>query len=100
MKYVLIVSTRARRDISNVYKHIRDVYKQPLTAIRYQVGIINKINRLPIYGASIAPSQSTWLRFHFGITIRHIRYKNMAILFNIHNHCICIKRVIPAKLIR
>jgi hypothetical protein len=100
MKYTLIVSPRAWDDISNVYKHIRDVYKQPLTANRYQAGIINKINRLPIYGAFIAPSQSAWLQFHFGTAIRLIRYKHMAILFSVDSHCIYIQRVIVAKLIR
>jgi hypothetical protein len=100
MKYTLIVSPRAWHDITNVYNHIHDIYKQPLSANRYRVGIINKINRLPFYGASIAPSQNAWLQFHFGATIRQIKYKRMAILFNVHGHTIYIKRVIAAKLIR
>jgi plasmid stabilization system protein ParE len=99
-KYTLVVTTRARRDITDVYNHIHDVYKQSLTANRYLTGIINKINRLPIYGAPIAPSQNAWLQFHFGTTIRHIRYKRMTILFTVHGHCIFIKRVIAAKFIR
>jgi hypothetical protein len=100
MKYALIVSSPARRDISNMYNYIRDVYKQPITADRYRAGIINKINRLPFYGASIAPSQSAWLQFHFGVSVRHVRYKHMAILFTVRHRCIYIKRVIAAKLIR
>jgi hypothetical protein len=99
-KYTLVVTTRAWRDITDVYNHIRNVYKQSLTANRYRSGIIDKIDRLPIYGASIAPSQNAWLQFHFGATIRHVRYKHMAILFTIHGHYILIKRIIAAKLIR
>jgi hypothetical protein len=99
-KYTLVVTTRAWRDITDVYSHIRDVYKQPLTANRYQTGIINKINRLPLYGASIAPCRNVWLQLHFGTTIRYIRYKHMAILFTVYKRYIYIKRVIAAKLIR
>jgi hypothetical protein len=98
--YTLVVTTRAWRDITDVSNHIRNVYKQPLTANRYQAGIINKINRLPLYGAFIAPSRNVWLQLHFGTNIRYIRYKHMAILFTVHSHYIFIKRVIAAKLIR
>ena len=87
-------------DINQLVSYIRNDLGMPLTAVRYRAGILHKIDRLCIYGASIAPSQSAWLQLHFGTTIRHIRYKQMAILFTVHGHRILIKRVIPAKLIR
>jgi plasmid stabilization system protein ParE len=99
-KYTLVVTTRAWRDITDVYNHIHDIYKQPLTADRYQAGIIDKIDRLSLYAGSIAPSRYDYIQARYGPKARHITYKKMTIIYTIIDDTVLIKRVISGNLIR
>lgn len=99
-RYLIRLDPQVNVDIRDVFNKIAYGFKQPLTARRYRVGLLNTIRRLSFYGASIAPSQYRHIQSRYGPKARHITYKKMTIIYTITDDTVLIKRVMPGKLIR
>lgn len=91
------VSDPALEDADKVYDYICNQLYAPLTAARYYQGLINKIHSLERGADSIAVDLI--LSSLFGIPIRRINYKKLAILYSINDDTVIIERVIPQKMV-
>ena len=91
------VSDSALEDADKVYDYICNQLCAPQTAARYYQGLINKMRSLERGADSIAVD--LLLSSLFGITIRRINYKKLAILYSISDDIVIIERVIPQKMV-
>ncbi len=96
--YQIRYSDSALEDIKELRFVIRDTYKAPSTAVSYLQGLYNKIADLKIHAESL-PIQSSPFFSRYGINVRRINYKKMAIIYTVHDDIIYIQRIIPASLI-
>jgi len=96
--YRLKLSDEAVKDIDEYIDHIRYTYDAPLAAIRHYAGlteVINSLRRFP-YRHSIQTGASF---FRYGVNVRRINYKKMAIIYTVSGDTVYIHRVIPSSLI-
>ncbi len=98
MKYQLRYSETALEDIMELRFVIRDIYKAPNTAILYLQGLYDEISRLKTL-AEYPPVQTSPFFQRYGVNVRRINYKKMAVIYTVHGNTVYIHRVIPANLI-
>jgi len=98
-KYVVRITATALQDIENVHDYIAYELFEPITADKYIRGIYDAIKHLSFYGASIAVSESNFLLSKYGLAVRNVNYKKMAIIYTVENNEIIIQRIMPAALI-
>jgi len=98
--YRVVISPEAESDINDVYDYIAFEVMAPETAVRYYMGIYDTIEKLPLVGAMLAVSQQPYLRRLYGVDVRTIRFKKMAIIYNIIGNVVYIRRVMAGSLIR
>ncbi len=98
-KNVVNITDTAFQDIENVHDYIAYELFEPITADKYIRGIYNAIKHLSIYGASVAVSEKESLLLQYGLTVRNINYKKMAIIYTVENNIIIIQRIMAASLI-
>jgi len=101
--YDIFISEQANKDFDDLEFAIKYEYQSPLTAFRYLQGLKNKINELKIFAEIYAIETSEFYQ-QFGFRVRRINYKNMAIIYTIHENIeyenfVFIRRVIPASLV-
>jgi hypothetical protein len=82
----------------HLYDYIAYELAMPYTAIKYFDGVNDAINKLAVTGASYAVSQRESLKIKYGANVRTITYKKMAIIYNIVNDIILIRRVMPGSM--
>ena len=70
----------------------------PLTAIRHEEELYDTISLLASYAESIRISDKKSV-LRFGASARSIRYKEMAIIYTVHDTLVVVRAVIPASLI-
>jgi plasmid stabilization system protein ParE len=97
-KYDIIYSNNANNDLENLAYAIAVTYKSPLTSFRYVQGIINTINKLR-KNPEIYPIRFNQTLMQYGLFVRRVNYKKMAIIYTINNHTVTIQRVIASSLI-
>lgn len=98
MKYIVIYSSNAKNDLSELSDVISYDYKSPLTSFRYIRELREKINTLKHYPESNAIRTSEYYR-QFGDNTRRINYKRMAIIYTIHADTVYIHRIVPSTTI-
>jgi len=98
-KYLVKIDNIALQDIENVHDYIAYELLEPITADKYIRGIYDVIKHLSLYGASVAVSGRDFLLAQYGLTVRNINYKKMAIIYTVDNGSIIIRRIVAATLI-
>ena len=101
--YDVFISEQANEDLDGLEFTIKYEYHSPLTAFRYLQGIKNKINELKTFAEIYAIETSEFYQ-QFGFGVRRINYKNMAIIYTIHENIeyksfVYIRRIMPASLV-
>jgi plasmid stabilization system protein ParE len=91
--------SEALHDINSTRRYIINELFKPLTAQKYKDGILNAIQRLSVYGSSIAPNQREYIQKRYGPNARTIIYKKMTIIYNVIEDIVFIRRVIAGGLI-
>ena len=91
------LSDQALNDADHVYDYICNQVYAPLTAARYYQGLLQEMHSLENGADSIAVD----LKFsaQYGVAIRRINYKKLAILYSIEGNLVIIERVLPQKMI-
>jgi len=90
--------TEAREDLLNLSCAITNIYKSPLTAVRYLKGIEDTIKSLAKH-PEVYPIRHNTLLKHYGINMRRANYKKMAIIYTIQENTVYIHRVMAGNMI-
>lgn len=97
-RYSIIYTHNARIDIQELYFFIVSEYKTYRTAERYVDGlekaILQLINSAESFEVQTNPSLS-----RYGLNVRRINYKRMAIIHTVQDKTVFIHRIIPASMI-
>jgi plasmid stabilization system protein ParE len=89
----------AREDFKRLLYVIAAKYKAPLTAKKYTTELIAEINNLTCYAESIPECNQTSIIKKYGINIRRVNYKKMAIIYTVIYELIVIEAIIPQAII-
>ena len=98
MKYTVFLSEHANIDLDDLEFVIKHEYKSPQTAFSYVQGLKNEIKKLELF-AEIYPVRYETFYQQFGIEIRRINYKKMAVIYSVHSDFVYIHRIMAAALI-
>lgn len=96
--FKVIISEIAKEDIKQLSHTIRFQYKAPITSFKYVQGLIDEIKKLGSSAESFSIQTRKSLQ-QYGPYPRRINYKKMAIIYNVINDVVYIRRVIPANTI-
>ena len=88
---------KAFEDLYELDYTIRYNFQAPLTAERYLTGLKQEIQKLS-RSADLSVVQSK-LSQKYGIEIRRVNYKEMAILYSIEEDVVIIQRIIPQNMV-
>ncbi len=97
-KYKVVVSADAQQDLRNLSDVISCQYKAPLTSLRYLQEIYAEMQKLSSSAASYKIQTRKSLQI-YAPSPRRINYKRIAIIYNIINNVVYIRRVIPSNTI-
>lgn len=97
-KYLIDISEIAKGDLRNLSYTITETYQSPLTAISYLDGIFEKIKTLSKF-PEVYPVRYNPSLLQYGINVRRIDYKKMAIIYTTNENTVYIHRVIASSLI-
>ncbi|KAA6303209.1 MAG: hypothetical protein EZS26_000598 [Candidatus Ordinivivax streblomastigis] len=98
MKYFQItVSIKAKRDIADLKRYIKDELKASETASHYIKGLDATIQKLFSLADFIGSNE--FVQAMFGRNALHIAYKKMTIVFFIEDDCVYVERVIASSMI-
>jgi plasmid stabilization system protein ParE len=96
--YILEYTLQAREDMQNLSDVIAYTYSAPMTAQRYLQGLKDKIQCITKNPESY-PIRFNLSLLQYGINVRRVNYKKMAIIFSINNKTVLIHRIIASSLI-
>lgn len=94
--YIIVVSKEATNDLIDLSNVISFDYKSPLTSVRYINGLKKDISKLSRSAESFSIQTRKSLQ-QYGPAPRRINYKKMAIVYNVINGVVYIRRVIPSN---
>jgi hypothetical protein len=97
-QYNVVISEDAQIDLRNLADTIKYKYKAPISSIRYLRGIYAEMKKLSSSAASYNIQTRTAL-LKYGPSPRRVNFKKMAIIYNLINDTVYIRRVIPANTI-
>ena len=98
MRYFeIFLTSKAISDIEKLRFAIVFKYRAPLTAKRYLKGLNNTIQSLKIGADSIQVESN--ISAQYGLDIRRVNYKEMAILYSIEEDIVYIHRIMPQNMI-
>ncbi len=97
-KYSLQYTVEAKNDLKHLSYIIKEQYKSPLTAVRYLNGIDKAIKKLSSSAESYSIQTRKSLQ-QYSPNPRRLNYKRMAIIYNVINDVVYIRRVIPSNII-
>ncbi len=97
-KYSVIISEEAQQDLRNLSEVISFQYKAPLTSLKYLKGIYAEMRNLSSSAKSYSIQTRQSLQ-QYEPYPRRVNYKKMAIIFNVINDVVYIRRVIPSNTI-
>ena len=98
-KYIVRISDAAQNDIFQIIDHISTIYKAPLTAERYLIGLYDSIFSLENYAESIAISTKADI-LKYGNNARTIVFKKLTIVYTVHSNTVIVQTVISGALVR
>lgn len=96
--YTIIISEEAQVDLRNLSDIISYQYKAPITSVKYLRGIYSEMKKLS-HSAESYSTQTRKSLQQYGPSPRRINYKRMAIIYNVINNVVYIRRVIPSNTI-
>ncbi len=99
MRFKVVLSEEANDDLSEYIRFIKDVYKAPMTAEKHYVEIFELLRKLENFAQVSAPARQKSLLNKYGLGVRRINYKNMAIIYTIHSNIVYVRRIMPQSLI-
>jgi len=97
-KFTVIISEDAQNDLRNLSDVISYQYKAPLTSLKYLKAIYGEMRKLSRNAESFSIQTRKSLQ-QYGPYPRRVNYKKMAIIYNVINDVVYIRRVIPANTI-
>ncbi|MBQ7387897.1 MAG: type II toxin-antitoxin system RelE/ParE family toxin [Paludibacteraceae bacterium] len=86
-------------DINNLENYIALEYHAPITAKRYINGLYKKIKSLSSCAGSFRPETRLSIVNRYGINVRRINYKKMAVLYLVHDTEVYVLRVVHGSAI-
>lgn len=98
-KYAVRISNSAQNDIYQVIDYIAKVYKAPLTAEKYLIGLYDAIFSLENYAESIRISTKTDI-LKYGLNARSIVFKKLTIVYTVHNDTVLIQALMSGALVK
>jgi len=98
-KYAVRITKSAQNDIYQVIDYISEIYKAPLTAENYLIGLFDAIFSLENYAESIRVSTKTDI-LKYGINARTIVFKKLIIVYTVHSDIALVQAVISGALIK
>jgi plasmid stabilization system protein ParE len=98
-KYAVRISKSAQNDIYQIIDHISHVYKAPLTAEKYLIGLYDAIFSLENFAESIPVSTKTDIS-KYGLNARSITFKKLIIVYTVRARIILVQAVIPGALVK
>ena len=96
--YNLIISDRAQEDINAYIDTIMYTYAAPITAKKHYEELYNVFRKIQKYPFINAVRHNASLLL-YGINVRRVNYKKMAVIYTIHENIIHIHRVIAGSMI-
>jgi plasmid stabilization system protein ParE len=96
--YNLIITIRAQEDIFSYINTITHTYHSPLTAKKHYDNLyktFEQIRKHPLIN-SIRHSQALQ---QYGLNVRRVNYKKMAIIYTVHDDTVFIHRVVAGSMI-
>ena len=96
-QFEISLTSKALSDVDKLRFAIVFKYRSPLTAKRYLKGLNETIRSLKIGADSIQIDEE--LSKQYGLDIRRINYKEMAILYTVEGQKVYILRIMPQSLI-
>ena len=96
-QFEISLTSKALSDVDKLRFAIVFKYRSPLTAKRYLKGLNETIRSLKIGADSIQIDEE--LSKQYGLDIRRINYKEMAILYTVEGEKVYILRIMPQSLI-
>jgi plasmid stabilization system protein ParE len=96
--YHIVYSEEADEDLDNLFDVIVNEYKAPLTAFQYVEGIIETIESLSVFPEAY-PIRFNSSFNRYGINIRRVNYKKMAIIYAITEDDVIIHRIMAGSAI-
>ncbi len=98
MKYKVVPSEAAKADFRDLYNHIVFEYKAPITAFKYMRGLRKTIKSLEDFPTMHAVRTNQSLQ-QYGLNVRRVNYKKMAIIYTIHDDTVFIHRIVAGSMI-
>ena len=95
--FQISLTSKALSDVDKLRFAIVFKFRAPLTAKRYLKGLNDTIQSLKIGADSIQVDDV--LSAHYGLDIKRINYKEMAILFSVEEENVHIHRIMPQSMI-
>ncbi len=74
-------------------------FDAPRTAFKYIQELLNTIQSLRTCAHVYQPSNNTFLQLKYGLFVRRVNYKKMAVIYTIHDKVVFIHRIIPQSII-
>ena len=96
-RFEISVTSKALSDVDKLRFAIVFKYRAPLTAKRYLKGLNDTIQSLKIGADSIQVDER--LTEQYGLDIRRVNYKEMAILYSVEDTIVYIHRIMPQSMI-
>ncbi|GHT40251.1 hypothetical protein FACS189437_05590 [Bacteroidia bacterium] len=96
--YRIELSQQTINDLENLADTISYTYSSPLTSKRYMKELKAKIKSLA-KNPEAYPIRFNLSLLHYGINVRRVNYKKMAIIYTINENTVYVHRVIASSLI-
>ena len=98
-RYAVRITKTAQNDIYQIIDYISNVYKAPLTAAKFLIGLYDAIFSLENSAESIRISSKSDI-LNYGINARSIVFKKLIIVYTVHGKFVLVKTVIYGALIK
>ena len=98
MKYTVHLSPEAEADFDSYIDYISDELDAPLTALKHYEGLSGKINELE-RNPKAYPMRNQKSLIKYGLFVRRVNYKRMAVLYTIFGDVVFIHRIIASSMI-
>jgi plasmid stabilization system protein ParE len=98
-RYAVRITKSAQNDIYHVIDYISNIYKAPLTAEKFLIGLYDAIFSLENSAESIRISTKSDI-LKYGVNARSIVFKKLVIVYTVYGRTVLVKTVIPGALIK
>jgi len=98
-RYSIRITKSAQNDIYQIIDYISNIYKAPLTAEKFLIGLYDAIFSLENSAESIRISTKADI-LKYGINARSIVFKKLIIVYTVHDETVLVKTVFSGALIK